>query len=75
MVLSITAIQKRRGRPPTGITPQVNVRLPADISAALDRAVKELEAETRSDGLRIILADWLTGHGYLELPPDREDAN
>ena len=74
-VLSITAIQKKRGRPATGVTPQVNVRLPSDLSDGLDKALTDLRAANRSEGLRAILYDWLVAHGYLELPPDQEDAN
>lgn len=29
----------------------------------------------QSDAIRRIIRDWLIGHGYLENPPDREDAN
>jgi hypothetical protein len=29
----------------------------------------------RSEALAAAFRDWAIGHGYLELPPDREDAN
>lgn len=66
-----------RGRPKVD-TEQVAVRLPRDLLDVID---KVLAAETepkllsRPDVVRSIIRDWAIGNGYLELPPDREDAN
>ncbi len=67
MLLSMTDIQKKRGRPPTGITPIAAVRLPTDIRAALDRAIASLPEPrpSRSEFIRRLLTDHLREHGHL----------
>jgi metal-responsive CopG/Arc/MetJ family transcriptional regulator len=69
---SIPVPQKKRGRPATGETPRVPVRLAYDLIAGVDTFAAE-EKINRSDAIRTIIRDWLIGHGYLEAPP--EDAN
>jgi hypothetical protein len=54
--------------------------LPDDIAAAIDQfgaesSGTEGRAVTRAEALDTIVRDWLIGHGFLELPPEREDAN
>lgn len=45
----------RTGRPPVG--PQVKVRLPAELLAAVDAAAVE-RGVTRSEMVRLVLLDW-----------------
>lgn len=48
------------------------LRLDNETAKALELATQQLpEAESESEGIRQILRDWLTGHGYL--PPASED--
>ncbi len=56
---------------------RVTVHLPADLLDALDRFIIEVcPAKTsRSEALVMSFTDWAIGHGYLELPPVREDMN
>lgn len=73
---SIPDNRKTRGRPSTGIGKPVGLRLYPDMEEAIDRFIaEEPDAPTRPEALRRILRDWLIGHGYLELPPPKEDAN
>lgn len=75
---SIPVSHKKRGRPATGQTPRIGVRLSPEIISALDKFLEvnqEAKFADRSDLLRTIIRDWLIGAGYLENPPDREDAN
>jgi hypothetical protein len=52
------------------------VPLPADVSAAIDRFVAEENLGiSRSEAMLIVFQDWAVAHGYLELPPEREDAH
>jgi hypothetical protein len=69
---SITDIQKRRGRPKTGTTPISNIRLPDELRVAVDewRATQPDPQPSRSEAIRLILKDWLIGHGHL---PFRDD--
>jgi metal-responsive CopG/Arc/MetJ family transcriptional regulator len=55
----------------------VIVQLPADLLDSLDRFIIEVcsQGTTRSEALRLSFRDWAIGHGYLELPPAREDMN
>lgn len=65
----------KRGRPPANTT-GLMVRVPPDLIAALDKFIaEEHPGSSRPEALRIAFRDWAIGHGYLELPPDREDAN
>lgn len=71
--------KRMRGRPRTE-TAAVNVRMPADMIAALDAATQDMidggEAITsRQDAVRHVLHDWLVGHGYLRHREDPEGAN
>lgn len=49
----------------------------ADLEAGIDRYIADQPEPppNRSEAIRLILRDWLIGHGYLENPPDREDAH
>lgn len=72
--MSISATQKKRGRPPTGVTPQVNVRLAPDVIDALDHFVRENptmpEAQSRSELLRFIITEWLAEKGFYHFSPE-----
>lgn len=46
-----------------------------DLTPFLTEQAKAGNPMTREQALRHILRDWLIGHGYLEMPPDRDDAN
>jgi hypothetical protein len=82
MARSISRTEKRgRGRP--RIDPvSIHLTVPPYVLDALDKAAADFDAAGSPDHLmsrpgtvRAILYDWLIGHGYLELPPAREDAN
>lgn len=60
---------KKRGRPATGAGQQVQVRLQPDMLAALDKFASEEQGFNRPTTIRLILRDWLIGHGYL--PPEK----
>lgn len=67
--------KSRRGRPPVD-SEQIGIRLTRDLLegiAAFQR--DEPTAVPKTEAVRRIIRDWLISHGYLELPPDREDAN
>lgn len=47
---------------------------PWDITAGLDAFMaSDLAPEIRTEAVVLILRDWLTGHGYMDLLPDDED--
>lgn len=77
--MSIKVIPKKRGRgrPATGKDPLVAFRISPDIAEGIDAYVGDQEPPppNRSEAIRYILRDWLIGHGYLELPPAREDTH
>lgn len=52
---SISARQKRRGRPATGKTPSVTIRLPDDLTERLDIWAAKHGFGTRSDAIRQLL--------------------
>ena len=61
---------KKRGRPPTGRDALVGVRMPADLTVALDKAATKHDGgATRSDMVRQIVRDWLIANGFLNPPP------
>ena len=65
----------KKGRPPVDTEP-VTVRLPRDVLDAVEKYRREQDSiPTRPEAIRQMLNDWLIGHGYLENPPAREDAN
>lgn len=51
MIKSITAMPKKRGRPPTGRDPSIVVRFPPAIIEAVDEVAKARDI-TRSDVIR-----------------------
>ena len=61
----MSSAPKKIGRPATGKDPVTPVRLPADISAALDRFVDGEAIKTRSEAIRTILRSWLTANQML----------
>jgi len=71
---SISVSQKKRGRPSTGVSPRVGVRLSPEILDALDHFVANNpdlpEGKSRSELLRMIVSDWLIGNGYLKPAPE-----
>lgn len=67
----------RRGRPPVD-TEQVAVRLPRDLLDVLDQVIASdinPKPTSRPDAIRMIVRQWAETTGYIEPPPDREDAN
>lgn len=65
---SIPVIQRKRGPAPTGKTPVTSLRLPDDITAALDAAIAaepEATRPSRSELIRRIVAEWLKERGLL----------
>jgi len=66
---------RARGRPPVD-SDRVTARFPRHLLDALDQFIREEHPDvSRPEGLRIAFRDWAIAHGYLELPPEREDAN
>jgi hypothetical protein len=58
-----SVIQKRRpGRPATGQTPIVMVRLPAPLAAAIARVAKEAKVN-RSEAIRLLIVEGLAARG------------
>lgn len=77
MLMSIPVNTKKRGRPPGQEFPvSVQLRLSEKQAAVLD-AFREGQEDmpSRSEAIRLILSDWLTGHGYLPHREDPEGAN
>lgn len=56
--------RKRRGRPATGVTPRVGVRLPDAVIAAIDRE-SESEGVGRSEIIRRAVVAYLRERGAL----------
>ena len=67
--MSIMVKPKTRGRPATGRDALVGVRMPPELTAALDKAAAKHDGgATRSDMVRQIVRNWLTDHGFLKPP-------
>ena len=65
----------RMGRPPVD-SELVRSRLGRPVLDGLDAfAAAKPDVGTRAEAVRVILADWLTGHGYLKHRDDPEGAN
>ena len=63
------------GRPPVD-SEQLNFRLNRDLLDAIAAFANDQDDKpSRTEAVRRIIRDWAIGHGYLEMPPDREDAN
>jgi len=58
MAKSNIARQKNRGRPATGVTPTMTIRLPNALIAAIDRLSSE-RGVTRSEIVRVLIEDGL----------------
>lgn len=68
---SISVSQKKRGRPSTGETPRIGVRLPAEVTEALDVfAAKQDPPLSRSDAIRLLVFKGLMREKLL--PPIAE---
>lgn len=65
---SIPVSQKKRGRPATGETPRIGVRMDPELIRAVERFRAEHlpPIESQSDAIRRLLRDHLTGLGYLK---------
>ena len=62
---SIIVKQKKRGRPVTGVTPFVGIRLSEEILNGLDKIVNVDKASSRTEAIRQILTDYLKRRGFL----------
>ena len=63
------------GRPPVD-TKEIAARVEGRVVTALDAyALSAGPLMTRPQAIRTILADWLTGHGFLKHRDDAEGAN
>lgn len=73
MMQSISVTPKKRGRPATGRTPRVGVRLPDDIRAALEAYAADLSPgdPNVSEAMRDLLVEALRDKGYLPKPEER----
>jgi hypothetical protein len=63
-----------RGRPSTFPIKKL-VALDGELMAGIAAFRADAPSKTESDAIRTIIRDWLIAHGYLDNPPDREDAN
>jgi hypothetical protein len=64
--------------PPPSIVEQLHEPEPPpwDITAGLDAFVEsDFAPKSRTEGTISILRDWLIGHGYIEAPPEPEEAH
>jgi hypothetical protein len=61
MAKSIKVIPKRRGRPATGRDPVSAIRLPVELTAAIDKWAARNEAASRSDAIRRLVELALSG--------------
>ena len=75
IMTSISVPQKRVGRPATGKTPRIGVRIPDDIRDALEAYAAETSSgePNISEAIRALLADALRDKGYLQMSD--EDAS
>lgn len=65
MLMSISVDQKKRGRPATGITPQIGLRLPSELSDVIDTFAMD-ESVSRSEAIRRLIEAGLKAKGYLK---------
>jgi Arc/MetJ-type ribon-helix-helix transcriptional regulator len=65
--MSINVPQKKRGRPATGVTPRVALRLDQEMTDAIEayRAGKQPPLN-QSEAIRSILREWLASNGFLK---------
>ena len=70
---SIPVPQKKRGRPATGETPRVGVRLHPDVRRALEDVMRDpdVPVANMSEAMRFAIEAWLVEHGYLKSMPYR----
>jgi hypothetical protein len=67
--------KKSSGRPAVDSI-QLNFRLKRDLLDGIDAYIAgDAGRPARTEAVRRIIRDWLLGHGYLDLPPPKEDAN
>lgn len=69
--MSITVSQKRRGRPPTGETPRVGVRLESDLLREVD-GWADKKGVSRSDAIRYLLQLAVAAEGNKRSPTKEE---
>lgn len=70
---SIPVSQKKRGRPATGETPRVGVRMEPELTEGLDAfSADEPDNPSRSEAIRRIIRDWLRQRGYLKQEGEHE---
>jgi hypothetical protein len=68
MKQSISAKQKKRGRPPTGITPMVGVRLSSEVRQAVETWAKDQSDQpSLSEAIRRLVELGLSGHA-IKIP-------
>lgn len=65
---SIPVPQKKRGRPKTGVTPRVGVRLSPPLQAAIEEVLRDpdVPVTNTSEAIRFIIRDWLRQRRYLK---------
>ena len=68
MKKSVSAKQKRRGRPATGVTPMIGLRLPAKVTTQVDRWA-EINGVTRSQAIRSLIEQALSGSSSGQRSP------
>jgi len=60
-------LAKKRGRPATGRSKTIGVRIPNDMLKGLDAAIAASDAQPgRPKMIRRIVAEWLVKRGFLE---------
>ena len=73
----IHKVKKRMGRPPTGQMPLMALRIPENVTFAIDkwRESQPDPIPSRSETIRVALADWLIGLGLLKHRDDPEGSD
>jgi Arc/MetJ-type ribon-helix-helix transcriptional regulator len=61
MVESVTVLRKKRGRPATGQDPVSAIRLPVELTAAIDKWAAGNEVASRSEAIRRLVELGLAG--------------
>jgi hypothetical protein len=68
MKKSLSAKQKRPGRPATGVTPMIGLRLPAKVTRQVDQWA-EINGVTRSEAIRSLIEQALSGSSSGQRSP------
>jgi hypothetical protein len=57
-------------------THMLGVRIPIDLKQGIEAFRRDHHRDlSQSDAVRLILRDWLTSLGYIDLPPRKDELN